>query len=155
MARRKGACADWRAGADTFGLYDLGDKVNLKENKRPRVVSGGGVALERVRMQVGSVVNGSGGGADAYSVILQLDEQRQRLVSTHEKDLGRLQAKLQRAEAAAVAAKAELGQLKSDLRSSSPPRGGTPRKLIRNGWQAPPKQRSRRSPRRPPRRTRA
>ena len=49
-----------------------------------------------------------------------MDDLKHRLQTTHEKALASLQAKLQRADAAATAAKAELLQLKTDLRSSNP-----------------------------------
>ncbi|KAL8286382.1 hypothetical protein RQP46_004399 [Phenoliferia psychrophenolica] len=89
------------AGPDTFGLYDVVGRP-AKENKRPRTAlaptAGGALAPERVRMQ--------------------MDDLKHRLQSTHEKALASLQAKLQRAETAATAAKAEVGQLKTDLRTS-------------------------------------
>ncbi|KAK4702242.1 hypothetical protein P7C70_g3983, partial [Phenoliferia sp. Uapishka_3] len=86
-------------GPDTFGLYDpkVGDGV--KENKRPKsslAVQNGGP--EKLR--------------------LQMEDLKQRLQTTHEKELARLQAKLVRAEQSATTHKAELAQLKSDLRTA-------------------------------------
>ncbi|KAM0791572.1 hypothetical protein ACM66B_006018 [Microbotryomycetes sp. NB124-2] len=89
-------------GADTFGLYDTVNVATAKENKRPRMSIA--PATDKMRHQ--------------------MDEYKQRIQAQHDKDVAKLQAKINKLELAreeAHSSKAdtarELASLKTEVRN--------------------------------------